>query len=190
MPADKPRAQQNSWDMVLSIAPLVLIALVLAGSARACSVSPGGPTASPPPRIDASTVLTDAARAQSFPVRLPEVPQGWVPNSSSSVAVGAAESVRVGFITTDGRYLSLAQSDADATALVPEEVPGVSTDDATGTEQVGGRTWEVYSAGGSEPVWITDLGPVRLLVTGSGTTDEFAALAAATAKAAPLLAPS
>jgi hypothetical protein len=46
----------------------------------------------------------------------------------------------------------------------------------------------VYGAEGAEPVWVAELPgatPVRALITGSGTVEEFRALAGAVAVAPP-----
>jgi len=188
VPADKPRHLQSSRDLVLSIVPLVLIVLTLAGLARGCSFSPGGPSTAPPPRVDVTRILQDDARQETFPIRLPQVPTGWVANSSANVRVdgsGGGNTVRVGYVTPAGRYLRLTQSAATAQALVPNEVPGLST--RSGDKQVGGASWHIYAQQGREPAWVTDQGAVRLLITGSGTDADFRELATAVLAATPLL---
>ena len=187
VPADKPRHLQSSRDMFLSIIPLVLVVLALAGLARACSFSPGGPTASAPPSVDAGAALSMDARTVSFPLRSPGLPAGWVSNSGNRHTVAGAQggvADDTGWISPAGRYLRLAQSNASEDALVADEVGGRRT--ATGVAPVGGRDWVVYAQQDAETVWVANLGNVRLLITGSGTEAEFTTLAAATAQAAPL----
>lgn len=191
MPADKPRHLQNSHDLILSIVPLVLICLALAGLARGCSFSPGGPTAGPPPTVDSARIYADDAAAESYPVREPHLPDGWVANSSSNAKIGGtngATVVRVGYVTSGGSYLKLAQSSATVARLVPEEVAGLDGGSASRSTSVGGSTWDVYARKGSESAWVTDLGTVRLLITGSGSDEEFSQLATAVLAQPPLVA--
>ncbi|HEX4702263.1 MAG TPA: DUF4245 family protein, partial [Pseudonocardiaceae bacterium] len=96
-------------------------------------------------------------------------------------ANGANHAVRVGWITSGGRYLQLSQSDASPVDLV-RVAAGLGVGVAvspTGTESVGGTQWTVYPGVRSEQSWVADLGPVRLFITGNGTTDEFRTLAVA-----------
>lgn len=173
--------------MFLSIVPLVLVVLALAGLARACSFSPGGPTAGAPPSVDVTAALSADARTVGFPLRLPGLPAGWVANSGNRHTVsgaGGGVSEDTGWISPAGRYLRLAQSSASEDALVRDEVGRRRT--ASGTTSAGGHDWVVYAQADVETVWVADLGDVRLLITGSGSDVEFQTLAAATVQAVPL----
>lgn len=190
MPADKPRHLQNSHDLILSIVPLVLICLALAGLARGCSFSPGGPSAAAPPTVDAARIYADDAAAESFPIRSPELPAGWLANSSSNASVGGTNggsSVRVGYISPGGSYLKLVQSSATADQLLPAEAGGLTGRASSGSKQVGGATWNLYVQKGTETAWVSDLGAVRLLITGSGSDAEFTVLAGSVLARPPLL---
>ncbi len=167
--------------------PLVLIVLALAGLARACSFSPGGPSASAPPSVDAGAALSADAATVSFPLRAPALPAGWVSNSGNRHTAGGAQGGVVedtGWISPAGRYLRLAQSSASADALVADELQGRRA--VSGKAQAGGRDWTVYAQQDAETAWVADLGDVRLLITGSGSQDEFTTLAMATGRAIPL----
>ena len=72
----------------------------------------------------------------------------------------------VGYISDSGRYNRLTQSDASETVLVRYVVEGEERY-PSGTETVDGTEWVVYERQGDEPVWVTDLDDVRLLITGS-----------------------
>lgn len=183
--------------MFWSIAPLVLACIVLAGLAGTCSFSPGAMEAGPVPHYDAVAALNADAQTLGFPVRLPQLPDGWQPNSGGrgSITDGRGDASgqrlravtsRVGYISPTGMYVSLTQSNADETALVTAVQPGLHP---TGTEDVDGTAWVVYDGEG-DPVWTTRLtskaGPAQLAITGAGPVEEFRVVAAATQSQAPL----
>ncbi|GAA4487977.1 DUF4245 domain-containing protein [Rhodococcus olei] len=187
MAGDKPRILQNNRDIIWSLIPLVLFAIVIAGIARSCSFSPGGPTAGPVPQFDVAAALNFDAAEMGFPIRNPVVPEGWQPNSGSRGTVagdGGGDVSTVGYITDAGRYLQLSQSNATEDALV-RWVAGEPRA-STGVEQFGPASWVQYTQEGSEPIWVADLGTVRVLLTGSGSTEEFGTLATAVGEAQPL----
>lgn len=165
-----------------------MVALLLAGLSRACSFSPGGPDTSRAtrPQVDPTAELVEAAAAVPFPVRVPRLPAGWQANSSAVHPVGGAgaQVVQVGWLTPSGAYLRLAQSSAPAEALVPAETGEQPA--AIGVVPLNGVSWVIYPAVRDERAWVADLGEVRLLVTGSGSEQQFRILATA-AQAAPSL---
>ncbi|MFC9557096.1 DUF4245 domain-containing protein [Rhodococcus sp. NPDC056960] len=188
MASDKPRILHNNRDMVWSLLPLVLFCVLIAGIASQCTFSPGGPTSGPIPSFDIDAALKYDAQDLPFPVRKPATPEGWTPNSGSRSIVSGdngGDSSTVGFITEAGRYIQLTQSNAAETVLVPFVAGGPRT--ATGTEDVAGHSWIVYGGEGVEPIWVSDFGDVRLLVTGSASPEAFTQLTTAAADA-PILA--
>lgn len=187
VPEKKPRILQNGKDMAWSLIPLVIACLLIAAVAQSCSFSPGGPTAGPIPTFDADAAFKYDARELGFPIRKPETPEGWTPNSGSRSIVagdGGGDSSNIGFITEPGRYIQLTQSDATAEALVPF-VAGEPRY-ATGTEQIGDHTWDVFGGDGVEAIWVSDFGDARILITGPAPADEFTKLATAVGAAEPL----
>ncbi|MDJ0392260.1 DUF4245 domain-containing protein [Rhodococcus sp. G-MC3] len=187
MANSKPRILNNNRDMVWSLIPLVVACLIIAAIASQCTLSPGGPTQGPIPNFDADAALQYDASELSFPIRDPAVPEDWTPNSGSRKSIAGDQGgdvSNVGFISGAGRFIRLAQSNATEDVLVPFAVGG--TRYASGAQPVDGYDWVLYEQQGSESVWVTDLGDVRLLITGSGTTDEFTTLAEATTNAKPL----
>ncbi|OBY32173.1 DUF4245 domain-containing protein [Mycolicibacter kumamotonensis] len=193
----KPRLLQDGRDMFWSIAPLVLACIVLAGLAGTCSFRPGGMSAGPVPSYDAVAALNADAQTLGFPVRLPQLPEGWQPNSGNrdSITDGRSDASgqrlravtsRVGYISPSGMYVSLTQSNADETALVAAIQPGLRP---TGTEDVDGTRWVVYEGDG-EPVWTARLaskdGPAQLAITGAAGPAAFRTLAAAVQSQPPL----
>ncbi len=208
-PAPEPRAAKarllnDGRDMFWSIAPLVLLCVILAGLLGMCSFAPTGPGPGPVPVYDAPAALQADADALKIPIRVPVLPDGWRANSGSRKGIDGgrtdpvtgqavrAVSSTVGYLTPGGRYLSLTQSNADEDKLMAslgsDLVP-------TGTQDVDGVTWIVYEGGErdgkpAEPFWTAQVrgpsGPAQLVLTGAAGTDEYRTLAAATQSQSPL----
>ncbi|MFC4946967.1 DUF4245 domain-containing protein [Pseudonocardia sp. GCM10023141] len=191
-PSKPPRSALRMRDMVLALGALLLVVLVTGGLSRSCSFAPGGPTVdrSGLPVVDAPAELRGLATRVPFPVRIPAVPADWRSNSTGQDVVGdtQARSVRVGYVTAGGTYVRLVQSDASEEALLAAE-KGKQPVAGQGTVDAGGQTWVVYGARpATEPVWIATVPgpvPVRLVITGSGTDDEFRTVATAVLAAQP-----
>ena len=181
--------------MFWSMAPLVVACIVLAGMLGMCSLQTSGPGAGPVPHFDAPAALQADANTLDIPIRLPQLPEGWRPNSGNRSGIeggltmpdgGRARAVasRVGYLAPSGAYLSLTQSNADEVALVASIKPDSY---AAGSQDVDGVTWVVYESSDPEPVWTTRLdGAVQLAITGAGDIDEFRTLAGATQSQPPL----
>ena len=176
-----PRSALSVRDMVGAVAVLVAVVLLFAGMTRSCSFAPGGPSVDPAsgPSVDAPAQLRVLAGSMAFPLRVPAPPAGWRATTVDTARVGenGARAVRTGYLTSDGHYLRLVQSDADELALLATEAQGTPV--AAGPIVVTGTTWVSYTDDTREPIRIAALDGVRLLITGSGTDDEFRTLAAA-----------
>ena len=178
--------------MILSLVILVVIVGVLVGVTRGCEFSPSGPSVDPSslPSVDATKELTGAGRRVTFPVRVPAVPGDWRSNSFNTAPVGqgavATVAVRVGWVTPDGKYLRLSQSDARVELLVAEEAGSDVAANSRGSVEVGATTWTRYPGKDTEQSWVTSLDGVQVLITGSGGEDEFRTLATATQTAKPV----
>ena len=206
-PAPKPaksRLLQDGRDMFWSIAPLILACIVLAGVLGMCSFQASGPAEGPVPTYDAPGALQADANALKIPIRRPQLPETWQPNSGSRNGIDGgrtdpesgerlrAVSSTVGYLAPSGMYVSLTQSNADEDQLVASIEADLYP---TGVEDVDGVNWVVYGGGDrdgrpGEPLWTTRLdgptGPAQVAITGGATTDEFRTLAAATQTATPL----
>jgi Protein of unknown function (DUF4245) len=200
----KPRLLQDGRDMFWSLVPLVVGCILLAGLVGMCSFEPGGTKQGAIPSYDAAAALRADAQTLGFPVRLPQLPTGWRPNSggrggiengrtdpSTGQRLSAATST-VGYISPTGMYLSLTQSNADEDKLVGSIHPSAHP---TGTVDVDGTRWVVYHGAGqggsdAEPLWTTRLadpaGATQIAITGAGSTDQFHTLASATQSQPPL----
>lgn len=174
--------------MFLSMIPLVLIILLIAGGARQCDLSPGGPTTGEVPEYDVDSALQMRANTESFPVRNPALPDAWQSNSGGAQLLEDDQKVvEVGYITDiddPKSYLRLAQTDADIEVLLESQSDGKPAFD--GETEVAGTTWQVYTADNGEPLWVTALPGVNVSITGSGTEGEFTVLAEAVQQAEPL----
>lgn len=179
-PGKPPRSALSVRDMVGAVAVLVAVVLLFAGMTRSCSFAPGGPSVDPAagPSVDAPAQLRVLAGSMPFPLRVPAPPLGWRATTVDTARVGenGARAVRTGYLTPAGHYLRLVQSDADELALLATEAQGTPV--AAGPIVVTGTTWVSYTDT-REPIRIATLDGVRLLITGSGTDDEFRTLAAA-----------
>ncbi|SHK93280.1 Protein of unknown function [Pseudonocardia thermophila] len=180
-----PRSALSVRDMVGAVVVLVVLALFVAGVSRSCTFAPGGPQVdqAATPTIDAAADLRRYAGEVPFPVRVPELPEGWRANSSGldRVADGSDERVvRVGYLTVANRFLRLLQGTASEEQLLRAQAGGAAVG-AQGPVDVDGTRWVVYTA--DEPIWIADAGEVRYLITGSASEADFRALAEAVQQA-------
>ena len=142
-PAKPPRSALTVRDMVGAVVVLVAVVLVFAGVTRSCSFAPGGPSidSAAGPTVDAPAQLRVLAGSMPFPLRVPAPPADWRATTVDTARVGesGARAVRTGYLTSDGRYLRLVQSDADEAALLATEAEGAPV--ASGPVVVSGTTW-------------------------------------------------
>jgi hypothetical protein len=185
-PSKPPRSALTARDLFGALAVLLLVVLAAGGLTRSCTFAPGGPTvdSSRLPVVDAPAELARLVSGSQFPLRVPAVPPGWRANSVDAVhGPDGGRVVRTGYLTPDGRFLRLVQSDATEEALLQTEASdGAAV--AQGVVDVDGQHWVAYTGGNSEPIWITevsggDAAPVRLLITGSGSEEDLRTLASA-----------
>jgi hypothetical protein len=183
MSSPHPPSSRGSTELsafVKGVLVLGVVVLACTGLVRACSFAPGGPEVdrSALRPVDATRALTDAAGRTGFPVRVPAVPADWVAQSSDAAPLAgtADRAVRVGWLTPDDRFVRLVQTaGSEATAVRSEQGdPG-----PRGTVQAGGRPWVVHAGVRDEPVWVTEVDGVRLLVTGDARPEALTTLAAA-----------
>ena len=184
--AEKPRILQNSRDMLLSLIPLAILCIIIAGVAGQCDFSPGRPTPGAVPEFHPEKELPRDAKRLDFPIRLPVLPDDWTANSGRLEPVpnaGDAMLTAVGYVTSAGRYIELIQSDATEEQLLrAEQGEGL----AARSETVAGHTWVVYQHSDGSEVWIADLGNVRVVITPKVPSDDVPVLAEAVLAADPL----
>lgn len=72
--------------MVLSLGLMLIIIFVVVGTTGLCSFNPGDPKQGKVTTVvDDATFLTMEAQQAGYPVRIPELPDGWTPNSAKRV---------------------------------------------------------------------------------------------------------
>lgn len=183
-PLVKPaRSALTMRDMAGAVLVLAVLVLLSAGITRSCTFAPTGPVVDPSgiPAVDAPAKLRELRAG--FPVRIPAVPADWRSNSVGQDRVEGGRVVRTGYLTPDGRYLRLLQSDATEPVLLGVET-GANPVAARGPVEVSGQKWVVYARADGEPIWVADVptdggSSIRLLITGSGTEEAVRTLAGA-----------
>lgn len=183
---EKPRIFQNGRDMIWSLALLVVVMVGSVAFTGLCSYNPGAPEAGPVQEVDAESFMGMEARAMSFPVRLPDNPEGWVTNSARRTQVNDTPAPVVGWVTADTGYIQMTQTDQP----LDDAVRGYDNDyrELSHTESIGGEEVEVYLSEESDvrELWVADLGDVRMLFSGAASEEEFRTLIEAAVSAEPL----
>lgn len=165
-------------DMAITMGLLVAVVLVAVGLYGGFSVAPGRPADGPTPTADVTAGFARAAPAVGFAVAIPQdLPAEWQANSFSLVQDGteALPTVRAGWITPDGRFVTLIQSRGSAAQVLPAELGDVGA--VTGTEAVGDASWQVTTGRRDEAAWFLEADGVVRLITGTATPEAFGTLA-------------
>ena len=142
--------------MFWSMAPLVLVCIVLAGVLGMCSFAPNGPGPGPAARLrraggaagrrrGAEDPDPAAAAARRLAAELRRPRQASTAGRTDPAGQPARAVIsRVGYLAPTGMFISLTQSNADEAELIrsidPDLVP-------TGTQDVDGVRWIVYEGG-------------------------------------------
>ena len=173
--------------MTINVIVIVLLMIGAVGFTGMCSFSPGRPENGPVKEVDGATFMGMEARAAKFPVRFPQMPEGWVNNSARRTTIGEAPAPVVGWVTPQEGYVQLTQTDVDVDTAV-ERIDSAPREES-GTQLIDdSHHATVYSSPEADvrDLWVVDLGDVRLLVKGEAVDDEFRELLAATIATEPL----
>lgn len=172
--------------MFLSLAVIVVLMVVSVGATGLCTYEPGTPENGPVREVDAATFMGMEARAASFPVRLPENPEGWMTNSARRGQVDGSPAPIVGWVTAERGFIQLTQTDVELDEAVRRVDPYLR--DLDRTIEVADREVRVYHSDEASvrDLWVVDMGDARLLFTGAGSEEEFRTLIEATVAADPL----
>ncbi|AJK68415.1 hypothetical protein B840_03980 [Corynebacterium marinum DSM 44953] len=172
--------------MILSLLVVVVLMVVSVGATGLCSYEPGTPENGPVREVDARTFMGMEARAASFPLRLPESPEGWTTNSARRSQVEQTPSPVVGWVTAEGGFIQLTQTSLP----LADAVRGIDSHrrDLDRTIDVAGYQVEVYHSEESDvrDLWAVDMGDARLLFGGASREEDFLTIIEATVTSEPL----
>lgn len=150
--------------------------------------APGAkPVSGDVPTADVTGGFTHAKQTLPFPVTVPRgVPGSWQPNSLTVSTpqvdgAGTLPTVRGGWVTPDGAFITLIESSGDPDQLLAAEIG--SAGPSHGTTRAGGATWTVTDGLRTEVAWIRTTGATTFLITGNASEQDFGTLARAIAPA-------
>ncbi|WP_353810449.1 DUF4245 domain-containing protein [Agromyces sp. SYSU T00194] len=139
------------------------------------------------PDVDVASVAEQAAIATSETLAVPELPDGWRANAAElrTSGVDGVTSWYAGYLTPSDEYVGMYQAfDANPT-WVAETLARTL---AVGVTDVAGVEWTVYDnrtsgddVGNARYGLVTEAGGSTFVLLGTGTDDEFVALAEAVA---------
>lgn len=162
--------------MLINAVLITVLMVVAVGATGLCTYNPGAPKQGPVQEVDAQSFLSLEARGVDFPVRYPQMPEGWITNSARRSMIDAKPAPVVGWVTPDGGFLQLTQTGAPAERAIAEF--DNSPRELKDTMLIDGTSVDIYSGSEARDLWVADAGDVRMLVTGAGERAEFEQLIA------------
>ncbi|MGY1639898.1 DUF4245 domain-containing protein [Geodermatophilus sp. SYSU D00703] len=178
-PAPSPAIERanrlSAANMVRSLAPLVVICLLIVGWVTFRQSGEERTLV-----VDPSTTVRLAAERAAYPLVAPTgLPDGYRPTSARTDAGGAEAgdpvTVEIGYLTPGEEYAGFVVSDDARAEPVTRVLDGA--EDA-GTVDLGGQAWtRSTTQRGETALWRAD-GGVTVLVTGSAQDDELEEVAA------------
>ncbi|MEH1015389.1 DUF4245 domain-containing protein [Micromonospora sp. CPCC 206060] len=159
-------------DMAISLLVLLIPIALLLGFYR---VFLGGDE---PTTVDPAPVITQARSANAFPVSEPAgLAAGWRTVSARYQPVDGGATLRLGYLSPDGRGVQVVQSNVAPEKLLPAEL--TREGQPQGTTQLDGRSWQRYTARSNEQALVL-LEPNRtVIVVGAAREQELRELAGA-----------
>ena len=171
--------------MTISKGVIVVAVLAFVLLEGGFSFSPGKATGGNSIATDVVGDFRTAGRVSGFAVTVPAgLPSTWQGSSFSITdppgTPEAPPTVRGGWQTPSGSYITLIESSGAPTAVLTAEMPGVDGS-TTGSVTAGGAVWTISPGVRNEVAWSRTEKSVTLLITGNATAAEFQQLAAAVA---------
>ena len=172
------RSNQTLLNLVIALAASLLVVFVIV----VIVVRPDQGGA--PKNVDWASVAQDAQQSVPTALVVPKLPKGWSANRAELVdAASSADGIaswQIGFLTPGAQYIGLAQGiEADAT-WVSAQLKGKRP---TGDAAFGGIRWQVHDhrtdqdPGNLAYALVTTVGDSTVVLAGTGSDAEFAALA-------------
>ncbi|MGY0887266.1 DUF4245 domain-containing protein [Corynebacterium aurimucosum] len=181
---DKPKIFEDARDITLTVGVILIMMFLAVGATGLCSINPEKSV--PVQNVDAATFLEMEARGSGAVIREPDMPEGWQPTAARRKQMGGESGAVVSWLTTNDGYVESAQ-----TQLALGDVPGAYDSNYRANSErreVAGQDVEILSSDDKDvrPLWITDLGDARLVLTGSASDADYEAALTAFAEAEPL----
>jgi hypothetical protein len=167
---------KDMWGAVAVLVVALVVVLGLMGNISLGNDSDNGET----PTADAVGGFQRSAAALQLPLAVPQgLPAEWQANSfyqtDPATAGGTATRIGGGWLTGEGKFITLIQSTSAPDVLAADVFQGGRT--STAVVQAGGAEWSSYPGARDEVAWVRTAGPVTLLITGSASEDDFRTLA-------------
>ena len=163
--------RQTVWDMVRSMAVVLGVVFLIVLLAWR-------PSPDPVKVVDPNPVIAQAAAQADFPVQAPTgLPDGWRATSARWEPTEDSESSPVlylGYVTPSDDFAQISQSTTRSAKFLDEQTAGGQ---AVGTQDVAGTTWEQWETAERRSL-VLGTGPSVTIVSGTGSWDDLAALAA------------
>ncbi|MFC0028918.1 DUF4245 domain-containing protein [Micromonospora chaiyaphumensis] len=169
---EKARSERSPKDMALSLLVLLVpIALLLA-------FYRGFLGGDEPVTVDPAPAVEQARAANAFPVAEPQgLGSDWRTVSARYQTDAGVGTLRIGYVTPEGRGAQLVESNAPAEKLLPAELSGGQPQGPA--DLPGGTSWQRYTARGNEQALVL-LEPNRtVIVVGDAGEAELRELATA-----------
>ncbi|MEV4463032.1 DUF4245 domain-containing protein [Micromonospora echinofusca] len=169
---DTRKSERSPKDMAISLLVLLIPIALLIAFYRGFL---GGEQ---PTTVDPAPAIESARAANAFPVSEPaELGDGWRTVSANFQTAEGGSSLRLGYLTPEGRGAQLVQSSVPPERLLPTEL--TAEGQPQGQTDLGGRTWQRYTARGNEQALVL-LEPNRtVIVVGDARDNELRHLATA-----------
>lgn len=180
------RRKLGTKDMVWAMAVVLVVVAFIALYGSKIVFAPGAqPVTGDVPTADVVGGFTQARSELDFPVTVPRgLPASWHPNSftvadPSVDGAGTLATVRGGWVTQDGTFITLIESAGDPGQVLTAEIGSAGA--SQGTVGAGGAEWTVTSGVRQEVAWIRTTGRTTFLITGNAARQDFVTLAEAVA---------
>ncbi|MFR9776306.1 DUF4245 domain-containing protein [Micromonospora sp. MS34] len=168
---EKARSERSPRDMALSLLVLLVPIVLLLAFYRGFL---GGDE---PATVDPAPAVEQARAAGAFPVSQPEgLGAGWRTVNARYRAESGGATLRIGYVTPEGRGAQLVESSVPADKLLPAELKGGQPQ---GPADLPGGSWQRYTARDNEQALVL-LEPNRtVIVIGDARENELRQLATA-----------
>ncbi|MGR6317240.1 DUF4245 family protein [Micromonospora soli] len=168
---EKSRSERSPRDMALSLLVLLVPIVLLLAFYRGFL---GGDE---PARVDPGPAVEQAQAAGAFPVSRPAgLASGWRTVSARYQAEPGGATLRIGYLTPEGRGAQLVESNVPADKLLPAELKGGQPQ---GPAELPGGSWQRYSARNNERALVLMQPNRTVIVVGDARENELRQLATA-----------